>query len=363
MENGHPGWKYRKFFEDMRKKLRVDEKIQQEYGLKIDSRKLDEIVLNEKEEGMFDELDDDKVVKIRRIFKNAYHKIILTIFNTMILLKKNQRDYSLVFRFFGHNEEDIKEFIYEFNSFCDGKHPRYCGNHGDLKRFDGSKNTRDYRIYTFEHYDNIAVLLRNDDPNKEAIILETYDKPDNNTLDDFRENIEEYYEDENSTRLPPILRGRNNIYLTMQEKMSQHLTMVLVDDFPYFTSGKGGKLFLIDPYDYDTLQIFFDYDLDRQPEKIQVIDIITGKTLDSNYCLNRFLVNVEPRRAITEQNYFVNKIEACEKKRIEDIQSIGIKGVPLNVMTTDYNYEEEVKMIPSDKYLEMTILPLLSTVS
>ena len=84
----------------MRKKLRVDEKIQQEYGLKIDTRKLDEKILLEKEEVKFDELEDDKIIKFRRIFKNAYHKIILTFFNTVILMKKQQYDYSNIFRFF-----------------------------------------------------------------------------------------------------------------------------------------------------------------------------------------------------------------------------------------------------------------------
>jgi hypothetical protein len=361
MENGHPGYKYRKYFEDMRKKLRVDEKIQQEYGLKIDTRKLEEKILLEKEETGFDELEDDRITRFRRIFKNAYHKIILTIFNTIILLKKNQRDYSIVFRFFGHTDEDIKEFIYEFNSFCEGKHPRYCGNHGDLKRFDGSKNTRDYRIYSFDKYDNVAVLIRNEDPNKETLVLETFTKPDNNNIEELRDNIEEFYEDENTESLPPILRGRNNIYLSLQEKLSQFLSFVLVDDYSYFLNGLGGKLFLVDPYDYETLQIFFDYDLDKHPEKIQIVDIVTGKTIDSPSCLNKFIVNVEPRKAIIEQSYFVNKIEICEKRRIEEIQAIGIKS-QINVLTTDYDYDEEVRKIPTDKYLEMTILPLLSTV-
>jgi hypothetical protein len=361
MENGHPGYKFRKYCDDMRKKLRVDEKIQQEYGLKIDARKLEEKVLTEKEEQNFDEIEDDIIVKFRRIFKNAYHKIILTIFNTTILLKKTQRDYSIVFRFFGHTDEDIKEFIYEFNSFCEGKHPRYCGNHGDLKRFDGSKNTKDYRIYSFDRFDNVAVLIRHDDPSKETIVLETYEQPDTNSIEELRDNIEEFYEDENQ-ELPPILRGRNNIYLTLQEKLSQFLSLVIVDDYSYYKTCKGGKLFLVDPYDYETLQIFFDFDLDKHPEKIEVVDVVTGKTLDYNYCINKFLVNVESRRAIIEQAYFVNKIEICENNRIKEIQAIGVKDLPLNPLTVDYNYDDEVKKIPTDKYLEMTILPLLSTV-
>ncbi len=159
----------------MRKKLRVDEKIQQEYGLKIDTRKLDEKILLEKDELKFDELDDDKISKFRKIFKNAYHKIILTFFNTVILLKKQHYDYNIIFRFYGHSDEDIKEFIYEFNNFCDGKHPRYCGNHGDLKRFDGSKGNKDLRIF-FERCENLGIIFRNEDENLDTFILETLDR-------------------------------------------------------------------------------------------------------------------------------------------------------------------------------------------
>jgi hypothetical protein len=158
----------------MRKKLRVDEKIQQEYGLKIDTRKFDEKILVERDDTPFDTLDDD-ISRYRRIFKNAYHKIIITLFNTIILLKKNQRDYSIVFRFYGHTNEDIKEFVYEFNSFCEGKHPRYCGNHGDLKRFDGSKGNKDYRIY-FDKCENLGIIIRNEDDNEEVMILETLER-------------------------------------------------------------------------------------------------------------------------------------------------------------------------------------------
>ena len=79
------------------------------------------------------------------------------------------------FDFLCHSDEDIKEFIYEFNSFCDGKHPRYCGNHGDLKRFDGSKGNKDLRIF-MERCENLGILIRNEDENQEALILETLDR-------------------------------------------------------------------------------------------------------------------------------------------------------------------------------------------
>ena len=119
VEQGNPGIKFKRMFEDMRKKLRVDEKIQVDLGLKLDNSKLDEKILNEKVTPKFNELGEeyDRKEKFRRIFKNSYHKIIISFFSMMIALKKNKQDFAVVFRFFGHDQADIEEFIYEFNCF------------------------------------------------------------------------------------------------------------------------------------------------------------------------------------------------------------------------------------------------------
>ena len=116
----------------MRKKLRIEEKIQIDYGFTKNDSKFDENCLDIKEEIKFSELEDnnteeDKKIKFRRIFKNYYFKIILSFYDMMIALKKAKREYSIVFRFFGHTDDDIEEFFYEFNHFCEGTHPRYNG--------------------------------------------------------------------------------------------------------------------------------------------------------------------------------------------------------------------------------------------
>lgn len=51
----------------------------------------------------------------------------------------------------------------------------------------------------------------------------------------------------------------------MMEKLAQVCSMFIIDDYTWFekTKGDAGRLLLIDPYDYETLQIFFDTDLDK----------------------------------------------------------------------------------------------------
>ena len=179
----------------------------------------------------------------------------------------------------------------------------------------------------------------------------------------MREEIEEYYEANN---IPArISKGYNNIYLTQVEKLSQYCTLIIQDDYHFFKkhrdSGNNGKLLLIDPFDYDTLQIFFDSDLDRVKDKIDVIDVVNKTKLRYEYCIDKYIVNVDPRKAI-EKNYLLNKIDLCETNRINEIKAIGTNEFPIIPKSHNFNIEKEIKKIRSDKYLEMTVFPLLTTV-
>lgn len=65
-------------------------------------------------------------------------------FKTLIYLKKLRRDFSVVFRTFG---SDIDNVLWEFNKFCSGEHPCFNGKNGTtLVKFDGTQGTRDLRI-------------------------------------------------------------------------------------------------------------------------------------------------------------------------------------------------------------------------
>ena len=122
---------------------------------------------------------------------------------------------------------------------------------------------------------------------------------------------------------------------------------------------KHGKLLLVAPYDVDTLQIFFDSDLNKFPEKIDVIDIVTKKRIPLENCLNKFVVNVEPYRAIIDINYFNHKIEECVNNRKNELLKMEGKEVIEPAKDGNLNIEEEIKKIPGNLYLKMTVLPLL----
>ena len=367
VEANHAGSKFKRMFEDMRKKLRVDEKIQVDLNLKLDNTKLDEKTLNEPITPKFNELneDADRKEKFRNVFRNSYHNLIISFFNMLINLKKIKQDFAIVFRFFGHDESDIEELVYEYNCFCDCLHPRYCGDYGYNKiKFDVEKDKKDFRIDT-KTQEFISVSYRGDTEDEEKFVLNSMKHPSNEDLmNNEKINLEEFYSRENSQNniKPEINTGYKDAYLSFMGKLTQNCTFCILDDYNYYKKhdDKHGKLLLIDPYDLDTLQIFFDADLHKNPDKIDVINVVTKQKIPLENCLNKFVVNVEPYRAIIDINYFNHKIEECVNNRKEEITQMKGKQLPYPTEEEQFDLnQEELKKIPGDLYLKMTVLPLL----
>ena len=376
VEANHAGSKFKRMFEDMRKKLRVDEKIQVDLNLKVDNTKLDEKTLNEPVTQKFNELneDADRKEKFRTVFRNSYHNLIISFFNMLINLKKIKQDFAIVFRFFGHDESDIEELVYEYNCFCDCLHPRYCGDYGYNKiKFDVEKDKKDFRINT-KTQEFMGVSYRGETDEDEKFVINSMKHPSNeDLLNNDKINLNEFYNTENNNQnenadnnnnlKPEINTGYKDAYLSFMGKLTQNCTFCILDDYNYYLKheNKHGKLLLVDPYDIDTLQIFFDVDLHKNPDKIDIINVVTKKNIPLNECLNKFVVNVEPYRAIIDINYFNHKIEECVNNRKEEIIRMQGKQTIQPIEDENFNIymQEELKKMPGDLYLKMTVLPLL----
>ena len=351
VEANHAGSKFKRMFEDMR-----------------DNTKLDEKTLNEPITPKFNELneDADRKEKFRNVFRNSYHNLIISFFNMLINLKKIKQDFAIVFRFFGHDESDIEELVYEYNCFCDCLHPRYCGDYGYNKiKFDVEKDKKDFRIDT-KTQEFISVSYRGDTEDEEKFVLNSMKHPSNEDLmNNEKINLEEFYSRENSQNniKPEINTGYKDAYLSFMGKLTQNCTFCILDDYNYYKKheNKHGKILLVDPYDIDTLQIFFDVDLHKNPDKIDIINVVTKKSIPLDECLNKFVVNVEPYRAIIDINYFNHKIEECVNNRKEEIIIMQGKQIlqPMEDENLNAYMQEELKKIPGDLYLKMTVLPLL----
>ena len=373
-EPNHPGAKFRRFFEDMKLKLSLDAKIKKEYFPEtepskeetkenIPKKKLDIEELIQEKNKKFNQLEEtgQPKEKFQYIFNGAYHRIILSFFTMIISLKKLKQDFIIVFRFFGSDESSIEEFFFEYNNFIDGFHPRFSGEYGYSKfKFDVEKEKKEYKIDT-KTQEFMSVWYRGNNENEERAFFETMQQPPFHEIEDIREAIEEYYQDDkNQGGIQPSI-GYKDIYLSFLDKISQNCSFCILDDYSNFiTNGKKhGKLFLIDPYDVDTLQIFFDIELDKYPEKIDVIDVVTKKQVSKEYYMNKYVVNVEPYKAIVDINYFLKKIEECIHNRKSELLKMQVKDIPIIPKDENLNFVKEMEKLPGDIYLEMTVLPLL----
>jgi hypothetical protein len=279
----------------------------------------------------------------------------------MIYLKKIKQDFIIVFHFFGSDDSSIEEFFYEYNNFIDGNHPRFSGEYGYSQfKFDVNKDKKEYKIDT-KSQEFMSVWYRGPNESEERAFFETMQHPNFNEIEDIREAIEEYYQDDNNQGSIQPSVGYKEIYLSFMDKISQNCSFCILDDYSYFIHNgyKHGKLFLIDPYDVDTLQIFFDIELDKYPEKIDVIDVVTRKQLSKDYYINKNVVNVEPYKAIIDINYYTKKIEECINNRKSELLKMQAKEIPLIPSDINLNVENEMQKLPGDVYLEMSILPLL----
>lgn len=149
--------------------------------------------------------------------------------------------------------------------------------------------------------------------------------------------------------------------MNLKEKLIQNSTFIILDDYSFYINNNNqhGKLFLIDPYDTETLQIFFDSDLHINPDKIDVYDVVTKKKLSSSYVMNKYVVNIEPYRAILDINYFTRKINECINNRKSELIKMQSKETPIIPLEEQFSIENEIQKIPGANYLQMTVLPLL----
>jgi len=93
--------------------------------------------------------------------------------------------------------------------------------------------------------------------------------------------------------------------------------MVLTDDQHNWMENdqhrEVAKLMLIDRGDYQTHHIFFDDSANDDEDCIvDARDFLTKEIVSSNKMKNRYVIKVEPHRAILEPDYFCKMIELAE---------------------------------------------------
>eukprot|EP00941_MAST-03F_sp_MAST-3F-sp1_P002922 g2922.t1 len=241
---------------------------------------------------------------------SPYHFILPSFFNLVTTLHQNGRDFGIVFRTFGI---DLEEVCFEFNRFCEGKHPLSKGI-----LLDGSDGGIDRRVslpYGTGHWSRTKpfdVKGKHDD----GISLTLVDEESK-----FVRNV----------------KGAKQCLQSIEKYVfgnSGARTLALQDDWPYWArngeADNSGKILLVRNPLTDLHEatdgihhIFFDDNIERSRSHIvDARDFLSGEALKFENTKGIWLVKAEPLHAIGNESYFVEEVEKCERKLDEYIKKV-----------------------------------------
>ncbi|EGR28967.1 hypothetical protein IMG5_165630 [Ichthyophthirius multifiliis] len=307
----------------------------------------------------FQHNDEEKIIDL---LSDGRYFIIPSFFRTMINLKKQKREFAIIFRTFG---EDINDVVKELNSFCAGEHPCFNGRNGTvLVKFDGSKNNKNYKIKN----SHLGSFYRPQDNVEECtLILGTSKKLQPGITD-----LEQFYQNEITKQQVKFYKGSHQIYTITQELLKESCAIAIIDD--WYNWNKNGekynfsKTLFIDQTDYLTQHIFFDDNITEDDQCIvDTIDAVKGTRIPIKKSINKYLVRVNMLDVLKDPDFFLKSIELCEKQRAEEIERIE-KQIPFPIVSfEDSQHEQQYKKsefeqmqeLDDTNYLRRAIVPLL----
>ena len=333
-QHGKPGFKFKSLFDKMLKQLSLPKVVCEEFGFGQEDRK--------------------DPHPLHSLFANAKTYLIPGFFRTIMALKKAKRDFAVLFRTFGR---DVENVAFEFTQFCEGNHPCYNGRNGcPLVRFDGLKGTKDLRI----DEKNSGYFVRTS-PNTDdaALVTGTFGDP---SVEGSPEEVHSGAIDEGRIT---VYRTGPSIAVAISEMLLGNASFALRDDWPFWeTQGQQadcGKLLLLDPSDYTTQHIFFDDSIEENDAKcIDVRNLVNGEVLPYKKTVNKYIVRVDSYRAITEADYFMKQIEACELARTEEITRLEA-GIDSDTEEREEEVDQwaQFQQAKTSDYLNRAIFPVL----
>lgn len=231
--------------------------------------------------------------------------LLPSFFETLVRLREQGRSFTLVFRTFG---EDIEEIAHELNIFCAGKHPLFPG-----VRFDGSPDASgvDLRLDIHQGF-QIGAAFRSD--TETSIILGSTKQLSRAQQSKKKEGAASFARSlDVETRL---VEGPSAIGKFFRSRTG---AFAIRDDWPWWRQhgevATAGKIFVIDPSDAGCHQIFFDDNV--KPHRLKIIDPRGpgGQPLTDKEVRDVFVSRVRPLLAITQRDFFLRAIASCEKRR------------------------------------------------
>lgn len=338
---GKPGYKFKSFLDKLNSRLNIPKPICEEYNLET-----------EEEKGDLVHEDEEERKVIYKLFKGGKMQLIPSFFKLIQELKKNKREFAVVFRSFG---SDIENVVEEFNLFCQGGHPLYNGKNGTPRlRFDGKSKSKNMVI----ERQNQGYLSRTSEQ-ESCLVLGTLSKHPK------EEDPQEFHEGAIEEGLVSVFKDNIGIHVAIQERLQSAASIAIKDDLEYWSSNNytssSGKPLYVDPSDYSTLQVFFESKLGEEESQIvDVRDVVKGEEIPYKKSINKFLWRVDPYKAVAETNYFYHALQVCEEARNEEIRKLEAGETSQEEVVEETQSEWELLQSASTQdYLSRVIIPVL----
>ncbi len=286
MNKGQPGEKLKDLYNDYLKKVKIPKDIMNEIN---------------KENSIYPSFYKD-------LYENDFIFLFPSLFRTMIELKSQNRIFTIIFRTFGL---DFNEVSKEFNDFCEGKHPLFKNS---KINFDGENGSKDYRIKE----KNIGIIYRFDEDINNIYLV----------LGCLRRNFEiktpdgliSFYNDRIKKGEVNIIKGGKEIFEFINKNSTEgKINSLCINDhydtwYRFDKKSTCGKPMLIDPNNKDIEVFFFDDHITLNDENIvDCRDINTGKSIEDKTIKDKYLIRVDTLKAAEDENYFLDLIKRAEK--------------------------------------------------
>lgn len=242
--------------------------------------------------------------------------LVPSFFELLLALKSAGRSFSLIFRSFG---TDIEQVVDELNAFCEGRHSAYPG-----ACFDGSDGGVDLRL-KYPDPERIGTFYRDDE--RMVLIMGTTRQPEDDKLP-LSLSFWEGLESEGVQVLDLGLKEINN-YLMNRVRLGG--TFALRDCFEHWKkkdfASEGGKVFFFNPEDVTEHQVFFDDNIRfSDPYIVHAVDLRDPATPHryGNSLLSTHLCRSEPFESIRDKFYFVRQLARLERNFAKQIEAQGL---------------------------------------
>ena len=139
-----------------------------------------------------------------------------------------------------------------------------------------------------------------------------------------QDNLEEFYSGDIEEGTVNVHKEPVEQFVAILEVLKKRSTMAIQDDYETWKanncSKQFSKLLLIDQADYGTQQIFFDDNAEEGDScVVDVRDVISGEEIPYKKYINKYVMRVEPHRAILEPDYFIKLLEQAEQERDQEV--------------------------------------------